>query len=183
MQRRLLLFSADKVCARKHIGPLVVATALQYATVFAVEHQEVVRLHKHIVEFEEGQTLFKALLVALRRKHTVDRKACAYFAQKVNIIEVEKPIGVVDENCRVFTLETYEFCHLLFETIDVVLNGLFGHHRAHIRTTGRVSHHCRATADKDNRTMSRVLQTFCNDHLHKMTYVKTVRRGVETDVE
>ena len=123
------------------------------------------------------------MLVALCGEHTIHRKVCADFAQKIDVIEVEKPVGIIDENRRVFALETHKFRHLLLEAIDVVLNGLFCHHRAHIRTSGRVADHCSTATDKNDGTMACVLQTLCDYHLHKMTDVKAVRRRVETDVE
>ena len=57
---------------------------------------EVVGLHNHIVELQEGQALFHALLVALSTEHIVDGEACADLPQEFDIIEVQQPIGVVD---------------------------------------------------------------------------------------
>ena len=123
------------------------------------------------------------MLVALCREHTVDREVCADFAKEVDIIQIKKPVCVIDENRGVFTVETNEFCHLLFETIDVVLDCLFRHHGAHIRTSRRVADHSRATADENDGAMSCVLQAFCHYHLHEVTDVETVCSRIETDVE
>ena len=76
-------------------APLIVAAELHVAAVVLEQIVEIVALHYHIVEFKEGKTLFHSLLVALGAKHIVDGEAGADLAQKLDIIKVEKPIGVV----------------------------------------------------------------------------------------
>ena len=45
--------------AGQHIGPLVITAELHDTAVFFKQLQEVIRLHDHIVEFEERQAFFQ----------------------------------------------------------------------------------------------------------------------------
>ena len=89
---------ADKLSAAQHICPLVVAAELHVAAVLLVQHVEIVALHDHVVELEEGQTALPALLVALEGQHLVYAEACAYLAQNVDVVEIHQPVGVVDHD-------------------------------------------------------------------------------------
>ena len=40
--------------------------------------------------------------------------------------------------------------HLLFETLTVMINGLFGHHASHIRPAGRIADHAGTAPQKCN---------------------------------
>ena len=62
---------ADELGAAQHVGPLVVAAELHVAAVVLEQVVEVVGLHDHIVELQEGQALFHALLIALGPEHVV----------------------------------------------------------------------------------------------------------------
>ena len=79
---------ADKLGAGEHVAPLVVAAELHVAAVVLVQIPEVVCLHYHVVELEEGKALLHALLVALCTQHVVYRKARAHFAQEIDIVEL-----------------------------------------------------------------------------------------------
>ena len=92
----LAQLSADQLGAAEHVAPLVVAAELHIAAVLLVEHVEVVALHYHVVEFEEGKTFFHALLVALRSEHIIHREAGSDLPQKLHIVEPEYPVRVVD---------------------------------------------------------------------------------------
>ena len=92
---------------------------------------EVIALHYHIVEFKERKSLFHSLLIAFRTKHIIYGEACSDITQKVNVVEFEKPIGIVYHNCLVLA-ELDKSLHLLSEAIAVVLNSLGSHHRTHI---------------------------------------------------
>ena len=53
------------MCIRdRHIAPLIVAAKLHIAAVVLEHVVEVVALHDHVVELEEGQALLHALLIA-----------------------------------------------------------------------------------------------------------------------
>ena len=156
---------------------------MQHTTVFAVEHEEVVRLHQHVVEFKERKSFFHTRFVAFRSQHFVDGEASAYFAQEIDVVEVEKPIRVVHDDGGIFAFKADKTRHLLFETSHVVCDCFFCHHTAQIGTTGRVANHRRASAYEDNRLVTCVLQTLCDYHLHKMTYMQAVRRRVKTDIK
>ena len=70
-KRCFLLLTANKVCACEYITPLIVSAHLQSAAVFTIELEEIVRLHKHVVELEESKTFLHSALVAFCRKHSV----------------------------------------------------------------------------------------------------------------
>ena len=180
---RLLLLAADEVGARQNVAPLVVAAQLELAAVLAEEHQKVIRLHEHIVEFEEGEPLLHAGTVALRREHLVDGEIRADLAQKVDVIEVEEPVGIVDDDGAVLALETDEARHLLLEAFDVIFDGLARHHGAHIGAAGGVADHARAAADEDDGLMAGILHVAHGDELHEVADVQAVRRGIEADIE
>ena len=143
---------------------------------------EVIALHDHIVEFQEGKTLFHALLVALGTKHVIDREAGAHIAQQIDIIELQEPVGVVDHDGLVVA-EFNEAFHLMFETLTVVLNGLRGHHGAHIGTAGGVADIAGAAADQDDRTVPCHLQALHEAESHKVTDMQAVCRGVKADIK
>ena len=90
--------AADELGAGEHIAPLVIAAELHIAAVMVVQVQEVIALHDHVVELQEAQTLFHALLVAFGAQHVVDGKVGAYIAQELDIVELEEPVGVVDQD-------------------------------------------------------------------------------------
>ena len=61
--------------AAQHVAPLVVAAELHVASVVLEHIVEVVGLHDHVVELQEGEALLHALLVALRPEHVVHAEA------------------------------------------------------------------------------------------------------------
>ena len=63
--------TADQLRTAQHIAPLIVAAKLHIAAVVLEHVVEVIGLHDHIVEFQEGQALFHALLIALGPQHIV----------------------------------------------------------------------------------------------------------------
>ena len=52
---------ADQLGAAQHVAPLVVAAELHIAAIMLEQVVEVVGLHDHVVEFQEGQTLLHPL--------------------------------------------------------------------------------------------------------------------------
>ena len=155
---------------------------MQPAAVTAVEFEEVVRLHDHIVELEECQPLFPALLIALGGKHTVDSEMCADIAQKFNIIETAQPISIIHHN-RTVLCKVDEARDLFLEALAVMANGLVGHDFAHIRASGRIADGSRAAAHKTNGAMPRLLQMRHRHQGNKMTGVKAVRSRIKTNVK
>ena len=79
---------ADQFGAAQHVAPLVVAAELEVAAVFLEKAEEVVALHNHVVEFQEGQALLHPLLVAFGPEHVVHREAGADISDKLHVIEV-----------------------------------------------------------------------------------------------
>ena len=95
----LPLDAAAELDAVDDVAPLVGAAHLQPAAVAAGELQEVVRLHDHVVELEEGQRLL-ALEPQLHRfegQHAVDREVAADSRAGTRCSRsVVEPVGVVD---------------------------------------------------------------------------------------
>ena len=136
----------DELRAAQHIGPLVVAAELHIAAVVLEEVVEVIGLHGHIVELQEGQALFHPLLKALRPEHVVDREAGADVPDELHVVEIQEPVGIV-HHLRLAGSEFNKALHLLFEAGAVVRNDLPGHHGTHVRPAGGVSDHGRPAAD------------------------------------
>ena len=86
---------------------------------------EVIGLHNHVVKFQEGQALLHPLLIALSPEHVVDRETGTHVTEKINVIELQEPIGIVDHNGLSLS-EIDEPLHLLFEAVTVVLDGFRG---------------------------------------------------------
>ena len=97
-----MLLAADQIRAGQHVAPLIVAAHFQTAAVVLEELQEVVALHQHVVELQEGQAALQTLLVALGRQHAVDGEQRADIAHEIDIVQVAQPVGVVDDHapCR-----------------------------------------------------------------------------------
>ena len=180
--RVLSELAADQLRAAEHVRPLVVAAELHVAAVVLEQMIEVVGLHDHVVELQEGQALFHALLVALSTEHVVDGEACADLAQELDIIEVQQPVGVVDHDGFTFA-EINESLHLALEALGVVVDILLGQHFAHIGAAGRIADHGRAAADERDGLVARHLQTLHERQRHEMTGSQRICRAVEANVE
>ena len=143
---------------------------------------EVIALHYHIVKFKERKPLFHSLLIALRTEHIVDRKACADLSQKVDIVEIEKPIGIIHHLSLAFA-ELYKTLHLTSEALCIVVYIVPCKHFSHIAASGGVTYHCCAAADKRDGTVARLLKTLHECKRHKVTCGKAVSRAVETYIK
>ena len=171
--RILAELAADQLGAAQHIGPLVVAAELHVAAIVLEQVVEVIGLHDHVVEFQEGQALLHALLVALGAQHIVHREAGADLAQKLNIIESQKPVGIVQHLCLALA-ELDEFFHLLFKAGGVVVDVFLGEHLAHIGAAGRIADHSGAAADEGDGLVAGKLQTLHQRKRHKVAGGKAV---------
>ena len=178
-----LILSADEVCARENVRPLVVPAELEFAVELPVQDKEVIRLHEHIVELEEGEPPLVAVLKALRGEHAVDREVHPDVPQKIDIIEVEEPVRVVDHDCAVLALEVDELAHLPAEGVAISLDGFLVHHEPHVRAPGRVAHESRSPADEGDGLVPGELHVPHRHELNEVPDVQTVRRGVKSDIE
>jgi len=77
--KALMLNNADWLLNLNYVELLVAAVVLEHVV-------EVVALHDHVVELEEGQALLHALLIALGAEHVVDGEAGTHITQQLNII-------------------------------------------------------------------------------------------------
>ena len=117
---------------------------------------KVIGLHDHIVEFQERKALLHALFVAFGAEHVVHTEARAHFAQQLHIIQVQKPLGIVQHHGLAFT-ELNKALHLTLEALGIVRNILLGQHFAHIRPAGRIADHSGAAANQRNGPVARQL--------------------------
>ena len=174
--------AADKLRAGKHVRPLVVAAELEVAAVIQEQSVEVITLHEHVIELKECQTLLHSLLIALSRKHTVDREMCADLPKEIHIIQVKQPVSVIDHEC--FSVgEVDKTAHLDLEAIDIVLNCLFCEDLSQILTTGRIADHSCSASKKRDRLIAGHLKSLHKAQRHEMTYMKAVCRRVKADIE
>ena len=173
---------ADELGAAEHIRPLIVAAELHIAALVLEKIVEVVGLHYHIVELEEGKALLHALLIALGAEHIIDGEAGADLAQKVYVIQVKQPIGVV-HHLRLAGSELDEFLHLTAEALRVVVDILAGEHLSHIAASAWVADHGRAAADKGDGLIARLLKSLHQGERHKMSGGEAVRSAVEAYIK
>ena len=64
-----------------------------------------------------------------------------------------------------------------------MVNGLLGHHGAHIRPTGGIANHGGAAANQGDGLVSGHLQPLHQAQRHEVTHMEGVGGGVKTDVE
>ena len=178
----LTQFFADQFRAGQHIAPLVVAAELHVAAVFFIQAQEVIGLHDHVVEFQEGKSLLHSLLIASGAEHIIDGEMNADITDEFNIIEVAEPVGIVDHQSLVGS-EFNEAAHLLLEALAVVVDLLDRHHGPEILSSGRVSDHTGTAADECDRLVAGLLQTLHQKQGHKVTDMKRVGGRVKTNIE
>ena len=143
---------------------------------------EIVGLHDHVVELEEGKAALHALLVAFRAQHIVDAEVRAHFAQHIHVFQIQQPIGVVHHNGFILA-EFNEAADLLFEAIAVVLDDFGREHRAHIGASAGVADHARAATEQHDGLVARHLQTFHQAQRHEVTHVQRISRRVKANIE
>ena len=181
----LVILAADEIRAGEHVAPLIVAAGLQDAAIPMVQLQEIVGLHEHVVKFEECQAAFQPLLVAFRREHAVDGEQRADIAQKVDVIQGAKPVGVVDDHGAILFLriEIQKPLHLTFNVRDIVVDVFDGQHFSKVRLAGRVADHARAAAHERDRLVAGPLQMRHRHDRDIMPDVQRIRRRVKTGVK
>ena len=178
----LTQLTTDQFRAAQHVAPLVIAAKLHIAAVMLEQVVEVVRLHGHVVKFQERQAFLHSLLEALCTEHVVDREAAADLTDKVDIVQLQQPVCIVDHLSLAFT-EFDKPLHLLFKAVAVVLNGLHGHHAAHIGTTGRIADHGGTTTNQRNRLVAGHLQPLHQAQCHEMAYMERISCGIKANIE
>ena len=145
----LAKLTADQFCTAEHIAPLVVTAELHIAIVLLVQMIEIIGLHDHVIKFQEAESLLHTLLVAFCAEHIVYREACSNIPKKLHIVQIQKPVGIIDHSGLSLT-EFNESLHLFLEAGAIVINGLLCHHGTHICTTGRISDHSSAATNQCN---------------------------------
>ena len=104
------------------------------------------------------------------------------FAQKINIIKIHKPVGII-YHYGLISAEIYEAFHLSAETGNIVIDRFTCHHFTHIRLARRIPDHAGSASEKGNRFISCHLQPFHQAQGHKMTDMQAVRCRVEPNIE
>ena len=181
----LAVLAANQVRAGEHVGPLVVAAALERHAVAVVELQEVVALHQHVVELQERKAPLQALLVALGGEHAVDGEQRAHVPQEVDVVQVAQPVGVVDDLGAVGLglVEVQEGFHLLPDVGHVVVDVLHRQNLAQVALAGGVADHARAAAHQREGLVAGLLQVGHGHDRNVVADVQAVRGGVEAHVE
>ena len=143
---------------------------------------EVVALHDHVVEFQEGQALLHALLVAFGAQHVVHAEAGANFTQQLNVVQVQQPVSVVQHHGLAFA-KLNKALHLALKALGVMVNVFFGQHFAHVGTARRVTDHGGAAANQGNGLIACHLQALHQGQGHKVAGGQAVGCAVKADVE
>ena len=73
---------------------------MQRAIIASVQFEEIIGLQNHVVEFQKAQRLLalEAQFHAVETHHAIDRKMAAIVAQKLDVIELGKPVVIIDHN-------------------------------------------------------------------------------------
>ena len=97
------MFAPDQIASGQNVAPLVVAAHLQQTTMALMEHQVIVGLQQLVIEFDERKA-FRALkpgAIGVGADHFVDPKMAANVAQKLDVMELEQPIGIVGSHAGI----------------------------------------------------------------------------------
>ena len=147
-----------------------------------VELHEIIRLHNHVIEFQEGQSLFHALLVALCRKHAIDREMRPDIPQQFNVIQSPQPVAIIDHQ-RPALIEINKALHLFLEAVAVMLDHFIGKHLAHIAPSRRIPYRTGAATDKADRPVTGPLHVRHGHKAEEMSDMKAVRGGIKADIK
>ena len=183
---RFLGFTTDQFNTGDDVGPLVVTAHLQGAVVSLVQFVEVVTLHDHVVEFQEGQTsfFFHSCFEAVCSQHSVYREVYAYITQEFDVVQVSQPVAVVYDDRTAFAfIEVDETGQLVFDAGYVVVDCFNCHHFTHVSFTGRVTDHSCTAAYQTDRSVTASLHVSHSHYCQEMTNVQGVCCGVDTDIE
>ncbi len=107
--------------------------------------------------------------IGLHIEHPIDRKVGPIGPQKIDIVELGQPIGIVDHDGPVFTPELKELLHLLHDALGILLDGLGTFDLAHLVLTGRIGHQGRAAADQQDQLVAGFLEVFEGHQRLEMT--------------
>ena len=178
----LAQLTANQLGAAQHVAPLVIAAELHVAAVMLEHVVEVVGLHDHVVEFQEGQALFHALLVALGAQHVVHTETGTHFPQKFHVVQIQQPVGIVQHQ-GLSLAEVNKALHLTLKALGIVGDVLLGEHLAHVGAAAGVANHGGAAADEGNGLVSGHLQALHQRQSHKMAGSQAVRRAVKANIK
>jgi hypothetical protein len=176
------LDAPDQVDAGENIPPLVVPAHLQRAPPLAVQHQVVIGLEQLVVELDERQPLFQALLVRLGSQHAVNAEMDADVAQKLDIAQGQQPVGVIHGH-RAALVKVKVAVHLDVDALAVFPDRLLGQHLPHLGLAAGVADHRRPAARQKDGPMPGALQVHHGHNLHQASRVQADRGAVKTNVE
>ena len=93
------LHVVDEVDTCHDVAPLIGSTDLEAASGLFVEHVVVIALKKLVVELNEAQSPLEALLDSFEGQHPVDGEVTSDLAEEPDVVEINKPLGVVHLHC------------------------------------------------------------------------------------
>ena len=178
----LPFFSSEQLHAADDITPLVIAAQFQNTSIAMVQLQEVIALHQHIVEFNEGKAPLHPLLIAFCGQHPIYSEMNADIANEFNIIQIQKPVSIISHDS--FSIGKIDQArHLFLEAAHIVVDDFFCHHLAHVTFARGIPYHSCSASEESDRDMSGPLHMSHNHNLHEMPYMKAVCRGVKPDIK
>ena len=143
---------------------------------------EVIALHNHIVEFEEGHAFFQTFFEAFSSKHTVYGEVNANFTEQLDIVQIHQPVSIIYHNCLIFG-EIDETAHLLFETSNVMSDEFRSQHFTHIVFTTGVAYHTGTATQQADGTVTSFLHVAHQHQSDEVTNVQAVSGGVKTNIK
>jgi hypothetical protein len=167
------------------VAPLVGAAHLQDGAVTAIELDEIIALHDHVVEFEEAQRLLavEPELHRIEAQHAVDREMPADLAQEVDIVELQQPVGIVDHQRVGGAVAIAQ--HLgedLPDAGDVGFDGLDREELSRLVLEGGIAHHRGAAAHQGDRPVPGLLHPVEHHDLDERAGMERGGGGVEADI-
>ena len=179
---RDIFLAAAELHPSDDIRPLIVPAHLEFAVIAFVELEEVIRLHDHIVELEEGQPLLPALLITLCSEHAIDSEMRTDISQEFDIVELAQPVPVIHHDCPIIR-EIDETRDLLAEAVAIMTDGLICHHLAHVRAPRGITNGSGAASHETDRTVSRTLHVGHCHERDQMACMEAVCRRIKSRIK
>jgi len=176
------LNAADQIGAGDDIAPLVIPADLELTAPGLVELEEIVALQELIVELDKREALLEAQLVRLEGEHAVDREVTANIPEKLDIVEVGEPLGVVHHG-ELDVPGGEKALDLPTDGRRVGVDLLHRKHPAHLRLARGVTDPGGAATDDDDAPMTELGEMRQGVDRNEVADVQGVPRRVDTDVE
>ena len=146
-------FTANQINPGSNISPLIIAANLQNNIVPLMQTVKVVSLQKLVVKFNKRKSALKTLLISFKSKHFIYRKTRTNIAQKINVVQVSKPVFVIFAEGS-FSIKTDKSVELSLNVLNIRINLLVRNHLTHFCFAGWITNSCSSAANKCNSVMS-----------------------------